>query len=79
MELDSGSMVPSLSDFPDTPFTANATLAPTPAQQLLYEVSAADYLFMVAELCVGVFILLGNGLTIAAVVTTPSLQSVTYR
>ena len=37
------------------------------------------YLFLVLELCLMVIILFGNGLTILAIITMPSLQTITYR
>ena len=43
------------------------------------QVTIAGYLFLAVELFLMVVILLGNGLTLAAIYTTPSLQSLTYR
>ena len=41
--------------------------------------SNTGYLFLVLELCLMIIILFGNGLTIIAIATTPSLQTLTYR
>ena len=41
--------------------------------------SSMGYLFLVVEILLMVVILVGNGLTITAIVTTPSLQTITYR
>ncbi len=42
-------------------------------------VSSREYLFLVAEMVFMLVILVGNGLTITAICTTPSLQTNTYR
>ena len=55
--------------------------------QSLYVTTAAqkettferNYYRLILEICVMIVILVGNGLTVAAICTTPSLQTVTYR
>ena len=42
-------------------------------------VSSMGYLFLAVEIFLMIIILVGNGLTIAAILTTPSLQTITYR
>ena len=42
-------------------------------------VTTKGYLFLAIEIVLMLVILVGNGLTITAIFTTPSLQSVTYR
>ena len=39
----------------------------------------SNYVNLVLEICVMIVILVGNSLTVAAICTTPSLQTVTYR
>ena len=41
--------------------------------------SSMGYLFLVVEIVLMIVILIGNGLTITAIVITPSLQTITYR
>ena len=41
--------------------------------------SSMGYLFLAVEIILMIIILVGNGLTIAAILTTPSLQTITYR
>ena len=42
-------------------------------------VTAKGYLFLAIEILLMVVILVGNGLTITAIFTTPTLQTITYR
>ena len=58
----------------------NATLYVTtdllPVEETTFE---SNYINLVIEICVMIIILIGNSLTVAAICTTPSLQTVTYR
>lgn len=56
--------------------TLYVTTDPLPVEETTFE---SNYINLVVEICVMIIILIGNSLTVAAICTTPSLQTVTYR
>ena len=56
--------------------TLYVTTDPVPVEETTFE---NNYINLVIEICVMIIILIGNSLTVAAICTTPSLQTVTHR
>ena len=66
-----------LLDATDQNFETNVSLLPN--SDVSHSVPDSGWLFLAVELSLIVIILIGNSLTIAAICTTPSLQTITNR
>ena len=65
-----------LGDGPQNMMNLSTSVATHPVVETTFE---RNYIRLVLEICVMIVILVGNSLTVAAIFTTPSLQTVTNR